>query len=281
VEDRSAPDEHELIARARGGDAHALEELLEAQQGRVYRFGLRMCGDAEDARDVLQDTLLAAARGIGEFRGDASLSSWLYSIARSHCGKRRRRSKFAPERELSLDAEAPEAAFGGGDTASPEAVLAGREIEAALAGAIAELEPTYREVLVLRDVEGLTAPEVAQVLGLGVPAVKSRLHRARRSVRERVAPLLGIPTEVPASAGSCPDVLELFSRHLEGELSARLCADMDAHLQACPRCRGACESLRRTLALCKAAAPSPRVPLSVQTTVKAALHDFLMSEKKG
>ena len=74
----------------------------------MFRFGLHMCGDAEDARDVLQDTLLAAARNIGDFRGDASISTWLYTIARSFCVKKRRRSKFAPAEQISLDGAAGE-----------------------------------------------------------------------------------------------------------------------------------------------------------------------------
>jgi hypothetical protein len=107
-------------------------------------------------------------------------------------------------------------------------------------------------VLVLRDVEGLTAPEVAEVLGIGVQAVKSRLHRARLVVRARVAPLLGIVEQPAAAEGTCPDVLMLLSRHLEGEIGTEVCAEMERHLQGCGRCKGACESLKRTLALCNA-----------------------------
>ena len=102
---------------------------------------------------------------------------------------------------------------------SPDEALARQQVEAALEQAIAALEPMYREVLLLRDVEGLTAPEVAEVLGVSVQAVKSRLHRARLSVRARVAPLLGIEPGPPAPGG-CPDVLTMFSQHLEDEISA-------------------------------------------------------------
>ena len=137
------------------------------------------------------------------------------------------------------------------------------------------LEPMYREVLLLRDVEGLTAPEVAHITGASVQAVKSRLHRARLSVRAHVAPLLGIPTDLPAAAGTCPDVLELFSAHLEGELSPEVCATMERHIEDCPRCKGACDSVKRTLSLCQAAAPAIQVPAAVQASVKVALRNFL------
>jgi RNA polymerase sigma-70 factor (ECF subfamily) len=94
-----------------------------------------------------------------------------------------------------------------------------------------------------------------------------------------VAPLLGVPAAEgsPAEAApapGCPDVIELFSRHLEGEISASLCADLEKHLDGCPACRARCDSLRRTLALCKAA-PLPEVPSAVQADVRRALRRFV------
>ncbi len=270
-------DDAALLDRARAGDRQALDDLLERHQRRVYRFGLKMCRDPEDARDVLQDTLLAVARTVKDFRGAASVSTWLYTIARSFCLKKRRRSKFAPEQEESLEARTPgeEARQIPDPARRPDEELAGRQIEAALEHAIGALEPMYREVLVLRDVEGLTAPEVAEVMGLSVEAVKSRLHRARLAVREAVAPLLGVPAgPAPAPAAGCPDVVALFSRHLEGEISSSLCADMEKHLAGCPGCRSRCDSLQRTLALCRSA-PLPEVPKAVQADVRRALREFV------
>src|SRR5919206_1419808 len=98
-----------LLAEARAGDRAALERLLEVHQRRVFRFGLKMCGGEEDAKDVLQDTLLAAARSVGDFRGASSVSTWLYAIARSFCLRKRRTSKFAPEHVESLERVAREA----------------------------------------------------------------------------------------------------------------------------------------------------------------------------
>lgn len=266
-----------LLDRARDGDADALARLIERHQARVYRFGMRMCRDPEDAKDVLQDTLVAMARGVRDFRGASSLSTWLFTIARSFCIKKRRRSKFAPTEEHSLDAVVPGQHDVPADASQgPEEVVARSEVEAALERAITALEPTYREVLLLRDVEGLTAPEVAEILGISVQAVKSRLHRARLAVRGHVAPLLGIPTQAPTPpAVACPDVLTLFSQHLEDEISADVCATMERHLAGCSRCRGACDSLKHTLALCRTAGPSVEVPPSVQAAVKVALRDFL------
>jgi len=267
----TAPEENALLEAARAGDAEALETLLEQHEPRVYRFARRLCRHHEDAEDVLQESLLAAARGLSGFRGASSLSTWLFSIARSYCIKKRRRSRFAPT-EVSLDVgeadrvqEPPDPAPG------PEETLHAKRLETALEGAIAGLDRKYREVFVLRDVEGLTASEVATVTGLSVAAIKSRLHRARARVREELAPVL-MPSEVvlPASDRPCPDVVKLFSRHLEGDISPRTCARMETHLAACPRCRASCDALREVLQRCRTA-PSPEVPAALQEKVRAAI----------
>jgi len=270
--------DEELLSAARSGDRDALEELLTRHQRSVFRFGMKMCGEEEDAKDVLQETLLAAARNLGEFRGASSVSTWLYTIARSFCIKQRRRSKFAPETLESLDTGEPaRLAVQLPDlTRGPDEALHGRRLEAVLEEAIGRLEPKYREVLVLRDVEGLSAAEVAEVAGLSVEAVKSRLHRARVAVRERVAPaLMAEPAGKPGR--SCRDVVEAFSRHLEGEIDPGLCAQLESHLEGCPACRSRCDSLKATLSLCRSAGARP-VPAKIETSVRKALRRFLDRE---
>jgi RNA polymerase sigma-70 factor (ECF subfamily) len=265
----------ELLIAARQGDAAALEALLVRYQPHLYRFGLRMCGNEEDAGDVAQESLISMARSLRDFRGDSSVSSWLYTIARRFCIKKRRRSKFAPAREESLDAPGIDAARRLADPSpSPEQTATNQELQRALTRAIDGLEPAQREVLVLRDVEGLPASEVAKVLGLSVDAVKSRLHRARVAVRESLAPMLGTPGDEPSRDVICPDVLMLFSQHLEGDIDPAVCATMEAHLAQCPRCRSTCESLRRTLAVCRQL-PTPEVPASIAASIRAAIQTFL------
>jgi RNA polymerase sigma-70 factor (ECF subfamily) len=260
-----------LLAAARAGQRPALETLLERYQERVFGFGLRMCGDSEDAKDVLQDTLLAAARTIGDFRSDSSVSTWLYTIARSFCIKRRRRSKFAPADQLSLDRDTlgvPSSMPG------PDELASHGEVKRALARALEALDPASREVLILRDIEGLTAPEVAKVTGASVDAIKSRLHRARMVLRDRLATSLGdIP---PTPAPGCPDVLMAFSHQLEGDLEPRLCAELQGHIHGCPACRATCDSLKRMLAVC-ASGPEGPVPDAVRDAVRAALRAALQS----
>lgn len=262
--DGSPHSDEALLGAARQGDRAALETLLERYQARIYRYGLRMCGDPEDAKDVLQDTMLAMARRVEALQAARALPAWLYTVARSFCIKRRRAHPARPALgDVDVARRAADPARG------PEEQVAGRQLEAALAAAIAALNPAQRDVLVLRDIEGIGAAEVADVLGIRVAAVKSRLHRARIALRDRLAPALGLPAMPPAAAG-CPDVMTLWSRHREGEITADLCARMEAHLAACPRCSAACESLKRTLAVCQSA-PTPRVPLEIQRALRAAL----------
>ena len=263
-------DDARLLDAARTGDARALDALLERHEARIYRFGMRMCGDPEDAKDVLQETMLAVARTVGGFRGDASFTSWLFAIARSFCLKKRRKRALTGASSLETDA-AREAGALADRAPSPEEAASLREVAGAVDAAIAALEPGYREVLLLRDVEGLSASEVAHALGLSVQAVKTRLHRARLAVRARVAPAIGVEEpRAPAPSSSCPDVLSRYSERLEGEIGPELCAELEYHVESCDRCRALCGSLQQALALCHAI-PAQQVPEEIQQTIRAAL----------
>lgn len=248
-----------VLDAARSGDRAAIEELLAREQARIYAFGLKMCGNPEDARDVLQETLLAIARGVGGFRGDASLSTWVFQIARSFCLKKRRRRKGAPAAFEDID-HAPHA----DESLDPEERASRNETKAVVDAALARLPSASREVLVLRDIEGLTATEVAETLGISVDAVKSRLHRARGALEMSLR--RGEPTR------GCPDIAAMYSKQLEGELTASVCADMEAHLSTCSGCRGRCATLKSSLALCRSL---PVVPPSIRASVLTALRQVL------
>ncbi|HEY3351951.1 MAG TPA: sigma-70 family RNA polymerase sigma factor [Polyangia bacterium] len=266
-------EEQALLDRARQGDRRALDTLLVQLQPSVYKFGLKMCRDDETAREVLQETLLSTVRHLSSFRGDSSLTTWLYTIARSVCIKQRRRSKFAPAAleplEAAAEAEAASAATGTQPERPDESLersQLGRRLEQAIAG----LEPMYRDVLVLRDVEGLSAAEVAEALELSVEAVKSRLHRARTRVRDVLAPAL---TAAAPPGPSCPDVAALLSAKLEGDIAAATCKEMEQHLLQCPSCTAVCDSLRQTLRMCSAV--RREVPAELQDSVRRAVQQFL------
>lgn len=188
-------DEQALIQASRAGDPAAVEALVRTYQGRVYNFAVRMCRNVEDAKDVLQETFLGMLRSIRDFREESRFTTWLYRIASNACLKKRRRGVHdpRPEQELSLDDLMPRP---GPDGRKPEiadwsedaerALLRG-ELSAQVEAAIDRLPKEYKIVLVLRDVEGFSAEEVAEMLKLSVPAVKSRLHRARVFVRRELA----------------------------------------------------------------------------------------------
>lgn len=254
----------ELIDRARSGDRAALEALLASEEARIYAFGLKMCRDPEEAKETLQDTMLAVAANIGSFRGESSLSTWLFQLARSACSRRRRRRSGAPDAGDLVDAH--EDLVVADPSPTPERAAEQREVASRVHAALARLPEAMREVVVLRDVEGLTAPEVADVMGLTIEAVKSRLHRGRAALRAA----LGEPEGERAT--DCPDIVAMYSRQLEGELSGAMCDELAAHVARCPRCRGQCDALKSSLATCSAL---PVVPRDVQREVRSALADFI------
>jgi len=251
-----------LVLRARSGDASALEELLAGVAPAIERFGRRMCGNPHDADDVLQDTLLSIATHLGEFEGRSSLLSWVFTLTRNACARRRRGLKNQPH--LS-DTQAPDPRD---PAATPEERAADRELAAVLGRALDALPEPYREVILLRDVEGLSAPDAAMALGVSVDALKSRLHRARESLRTALLPAFEANAPRPSSA--CPEVATLWSRKLEGDLSQHDCATMEEHLKTCPACSTACDALKKALLACRRSATAEVRP-EVQARVKAAV----------
>ncbi len=259
-----------LIERAKSGDSAAMEQLLASVAPSIQRFGARMCRDNTDAEDVLQDTLLTIANHLGNFEGRSSFSSWAFALTRSACSRKRRGLKNRPLQPIEVvenqHDEAP----------SPEDRTWDRELAQALNGALSQLPDEYREAILLRDVEALTAPEAADSLGISVPALKSRLHRARAALREALEPVL--EPQLSAVTTDCPDVLSLWSSKLEGDLSPLDCAEMEKHLENCDACASACTALKTALLACKHANNNEVRP-EVQTAVRAAVNQWITSIK--
>ena len=178
-------------AAADGKAADAFDRLYRDHVDRMYRFAQRLCGSPEDAKDLVQETFLSAYRSLKDFRGESSVSTWLYTIAAHACQRMRRKRKGEPERELSLDALIPTADGDmplqvPGEDLSPQERLEHKQLRHSLFTAVHQLPKKYRMVLVLRDMEGLSAREVGAVMGLTERAVKSRLRRARLFVRHKL-----------------------------------------------------------------------------------------------
>jgi RNA polymerase sigma-70 factor, ECF subfamily len=176
-----AGDSAEFLSRLRAGDRLAFEELVRTQQHRVYGLALRMLGNAAEAQDVAQEAFLRAHRGLAEFRGDARLSTWLYAIVSRLCLNRLAEG----ERRLTRDGEEALSRIADARPA-PDQTLEQGELAEALSRAIGELPEERRIVVVLRDVEGLAYEEIAEVLELPVGTVRSRLHRARLDLKEKL-----------------------------------------------------------------------------------------------
>lgn len=256
----------ELMEAAKAGDDKALDELLARHEHQVYRFGLRMCGSEEDAKEVLQETLLAAFRGLHSFRGDAQLSTWLYMVARTYCSRLQRRRAGAPEDFQPLDS--PAANLVATDQRTPDELSHARQMGELIQAALTAMPENLRETLILRDVEGLSAEEAAQVVGIEVGALKSRLHRARLVLREHLTTLLG---SAPEGAGpGCPELAQELSEYAAQEIDQATCVRIEDHLSRCPRCAQACEALKRTVSLCRRI-PGDEVPAPVRAAVRQAL----------
>lgn len=264
-------EERDLLQRARGGDPQAMDALLTRHQKQVYRFGLRMCGSEEAAKEVLQQTLLTAFKSLHEFRGEAQLSTWLYQIARSFCGKLRRRKADEPESLEPVDSK--EALLVPSEGASPEDLAHARKIGEVLQAAILALPEGQREALILRDVEGLGAEEAAGVLGIEVANLKTRLHRARAQVREHLSTLL----EPGGGATECAALRAELVDFAAEDLEKATCERIEAHLAGCAQCSAACESLKRTVSLCRRI-PGDDVPAPVRAAVRQALESAVRGQ---
>lgn len=167
--------------RLRQGDPRAFEELVIAYQHRVFGVALRMLGSRAEAEEAAQEVFLRAHRAMADFRGDAKLSTWLYAIASRLCMNR----LTSGERRLLREGEETLARIPSGH-ASPADELERSERDAALHRAIAELSDERRMVVVLRDLEGLSYEEIASALDLELGTVRSRLHRARMDLKEKL-----------------------------------------------------------------------------------------------
>lgn len=171
-----------LVERVKAGDVAAFERLFSRHHQRIYRFASRMCRHAQDAEDILQDTFLSAFRHAKTFRGNARFTTWLYTIAANACRRSRRGGRPDTGPETGHGPSAPIDDW----TRRPDVQAMRKETRRAIEEAVASLPKDQRLVLVLRDMEGLSAEEVGRIVGASVAAVKSRLHRARLGVRDQL-----------------------------------------------------------------------------------------------
>jgi len=189
----SAKTDETIVQELLGGRKDAFLELVDRYQNKIYRLAYKITGNATDAEDVLQEVFLKIYSKIHTFEGRSQLSSWIYRIAVNAAYQKIARDKKS--RHISLDEVLP--SVGTGDALSaqltadwterPDEVLLTEEARREMMDAIRELPPEYHVVFALKDLEGLSNQEIADILNLSLPAVKSRLHRARLFLRKRLS----------------------------------------------------------------------------------------------
>lgn len=181
----------DLIQAINSGQTEKFHDLVKRYESKLYNFSLRMCRDRSDAEDMIQDTFLNVFKYLKNFRYESKFKNWLYKVAASTCIKKRRKSKFAPEKELSLDEFLPNEEAEKPDHIPEWALLPldkllNDELRDKINETILTLPKKYRLVMVLRDLEGFSTDETAQILNLSPSNVKVRLHRARLYMRDKL-----------------------------------------------------------------------------------------------
>jgi RNA polymerase sigma-70 factor (ECF subfamily) len=178
-------DEVELARALTAGEPQAFERFVEHFRSKIFHYSMMMCGQPDDAEEVAQETLLKVFQSFDHLREPEHVRAWIFRIAKNACLMQRRKSVFAPEHELSVE-ELPPSSEIIDSACLPEDELQQAEVRAVLHQVISELPPAYRCVVVLRDIEQLSTDETAQILDLTAEAVKTRLHRARLAMRQKL-----------------------------------------------------------------------------------------------
>ncbi len=191
-------EEAQFVARLVARDESAFNELVVTYQRRVFALVFRMLGRRDEAEDLAQEVFVQVFKAIDQFRGDSKLSTWIYRIAVNLC---KNRTKYLSRRHANdqddVDAMADRLPFSAakgvsvGGISRPDELVEGMQLEVVVKRAIAQIEPEFREVLILRDVEDMSYEEIAQVTGLADGTVKSRIHRARAQLRTLVEKAMG------------------------------------------------------------------------------------------
>lgn len=181
-----------LVKKSQEGDSLSFEELVKRYEKKIYNLAYRIMGNKEDANDILQETFLEAFRKLSSFEGKSKFSTWLYRIAVNLCLMKKRREKKMDEVPLDMPILTKEEDEIKGElrddwSKNPLATLENKEVRKKLSKAIDSLPEEYRTVILLRGVNGLSNEEVAKMLKISLPAVKSRLHRARLFVRDQLS----------------------------------------------------------------------------------------------
>jgi len=264
----------EAVQLMQRGDDASVEHALALLQNTVFSFSMRVCGQREDAEDTMQEVLLKSVPQLPKFQSPKALLVWLYKVAKNRCLMTRRKSKFAPAQELSLDQLMPDRheleRLTADGRIDPEAFAIRSEEASRLRDAVQKLPPQYRIVLVLRDMEGLTDEEVAEITGVRSGTVRVRLHRARLFVRKELTRMWMSRGEkrAPAKTQSsgqlrparCKAMFAELSDYLDEQLDDSLCEKLERHMSDCGPCRAFLATLEATIEQLRKPSADCRLP---------------------
>jgi len=179
-------EESKLVELAKSGDRQALAQLVKNNEQTVYNFSYKICRDREKAEHIMQETFFSMIKSLHQFDGNSKISTWLYRIVSNHCLMLARKDKSKTFVSIDNDDDLYEDKYTADWSRIPNQNIENLELKKILDDSIDKLSPEYRIVFLLRDVEGLSTEETAELTELSIPAVKSRLHRARAFLRKEL-----------------------------------------------------------------------------------------------
>jgi RNA polymerase sigma-70 factor, ECF subfamily len=287
------PEIEQVLQLIQRRDPKSVGEALELLQKTVFSFSMKVCGQRQDAEDTMQEVLLKSVPNLPKFDNPKALMVWLYKVAKNRCLMSRRKSKFAPKEDLSLEELMPDRhelqRLSGNPDGTPETLMLRRENAKRLRDAVQKLPAEYRLILVLHDMEELSDVDVAEITGLRLGTIRVRLHRARLFVRKELAKKdqHRLRRQTPKPAGEihssalprqrrCKEMFAELSNYLDDELDDSLCEELEKHMDGCEPCKAFLSSLEKSIQQCRTTpneSPDPRVA--------AKLRRELLSEYQG
>ena len=287
------PEIEQVVQLIQRKDPKSLEEALALLQKTVFSFSMKVCGQRQDAEDTMQEVLLKSVPNLPKFDNPKALMVWLYKVAKNRCLMSRRKSRFAPKEDLSLEELMPDRRelqkLSGSPDGTPETSLLRRENAKRLREAVQKLPAEYRLILVLHDMEELSDEDIAEITGLRLGTIRVRLHRARLFVRKELAkqdqhrirrqtakPTREIQLSAQPRQRRCKEMFAELSNYLDDELDDSLCEELEKHMDGCDPCKAFLSSLETSIQQCRTGPnelPDPRVA--------ARLRRELMAEYQG
>ena len=289
------PEIKQVVQLIQRKDPQSLEEALALLQKTVFSFSMKVCGQRQDAEDTMQEVLLKSIPNLPKFDNPKALMVWLYKVAKNRCLMNRRKSKFAPKEDLSLEELMPDRRelqmLSGSPDGTPETSLLRRESAKRLREAVQKLPAAYRLILVLHDMEELSDSDVAEITGLRLGTIRVRLHRARlfvrnelakqdqhRSRRQAAKPSEEMHLAAQPRQSRCKEMFAELSNYLDEQLDDSLCDELEKHMDGCEPCKAFLLSIEKSIQLCRTAPnelPDPRLAAKLRRELMAEYQELM------